>query len=86
MKQNKEKSIKQLKKELRTKVLNDLNDKEPLSDEEYNALLSRLERLYALKEEDKHVDINVIIQSASMIVSAALPIVAGVLKIKGLKK
>ena len=77
---NKEKTIKELKADVKRKMLNEIN-KHDANDEETEILIDKLKDIYSLKEENK-IDVNTIIQAGATIIAAALPIAVTLLKKK----
>lgn len=77
---NKEKTIKELKADVKRKMLNEIN-KHDVKDEETEILIDKLKDIYSLKEENK-IDVNTIIQAGATIIAAALPIAITLLKKK----
>lgn len=77
---NKEKTIKELKADVKRKMLNEIN-KHDANDEETEILIDKLKDIYGLKEENK-IDVNTIIQAGATIIAAALPIAVTLLKKK----
>ncbi|AHV83067.1 hypothetical protein GJ20_gp26 [Lactococcus phage P092] len=77
---NKEKTIKELKADVKRKMLTEIN-KHDANDEETEILIDKLKDIYGLKEENK-IDVNTIIQAGATIIAAALPIAVTLLKKK----
>lgn len=77
---NKEKTIKELKADVKRKMLDEIN-KHDAKDEETEILIDKLKDIYSLKEENK-IDVNTIIQAGATIIAAALPIAVTLLKKK----
>lgn len=77
---NKEKTIKELKADVKRKMLNEIN-KHDANDEETEILIDKLKDIYSLKEENK-INVNTIIQAGATIIAAALPIAVALLKKK----
>ncbi|AHV82989.1 hypothetical protein P078_0026 [Lactococcus phage P078] len=77
---NKEKTIKELKADVKRKMLTEIN-KHDANDEETEILIDKLKDIYSLKEENK-IDVNTIIQAGATIIAAALPIAVTLLKKK----
>lgn len=77
---NKEKTIKELKADVKRKILDEIN-KHDAKDEETEILIDKLKDIYSLKEENK-IDVNTIIQAGATIIAAALPIAVTLLKKK----
>ncbi|AHV83143.1 hypothetical protein GJ23_gp26 [Lactococcus phage P118] len=77
---NKEKTIKELKADVKRKMLTEIN-KHDANDEETEILIDKLKDIYGLKEENK-IDVNTIIQAGATIIAAALPIAITLLKKK----
>lgn len=77
---NKEKTIKELKADVKRKMLNEIN-KHDANDEETEILIDKLKDIYSLKEENK-INVNTIIQAGATIIAAALPIAVTLLKKK----
>ena len=77
---NKEKTIKELKADVKRKMLTEIN-KHDANDEETEILIDKLKDIYNLKEENK-IDVNTIIQAGATIIAAALPIAVTLLKKK----
>ena len=77
---NKEKTIKELKADVKRKMLTEIN-KHDANDEETEILIDKLKDIYSLKEENK-INVNTIIQAGATIIAAALPIAVTLLKKK----
>ncbi len=77
---NKEKTIKELKADVKRKMLNEIK-KRDANDEETEILIGKLKDIYSLKEENK-INVNTIIQAGATIIAAALPIAVALLKKK----
>lgn len=77
---NKEKTIKELKADVKRKMLNEIN-KHDANDDETEILIDKLKDIYSLKEENK-INVNTIIQAGATIIAAALPIAVTLLKKK----
>lgn len=77
---NKEKTIKELKADVKRKMLTEIN-KHDANDEETEILIDKLKDIYGLKEENK-INVNTIIQAGATIIAAALPIAVTLLKKK----
>lgn len=77
---NKEKTIKELKVEVKRKMLNEINNHD-VNDDETEILIDKLKDIYSLKEENK-INVNTIIQAGATIIAAALPIAVTLLKKK----
>lgn len=77
---NKEKTIKELKADVKRKMLDEIN-KHDANDDETEILIDKLKDIYSLKEENK-IDVNTIIQAGATIIAAALPIAITLLKKK----
>ena len=77
---NKEKTIKELKADVKRKMLNEIN-KHDANDDETEILIDKLKDIYSLKEENK-INVNTIIQAGATIIAAALPIAITLLKKK----
>ena len=77
---NKEKTIKELKADVKRKMLNEIN-KHDANDEETEILIDKLKDIYSLKEENK-INVKTIIQAGATIIAAALPIAVTLLKKK----
>lgn len=77
---NKEKTIKELKADVKRKMLNEIN-KHDANDDETEILIDKLKDIYSLKEENK-INVNTIIQAGATIIAAALPIAVALLNLK----
>ena len=77
---NKEKTIKELKADVKRKMLTEIN-KHDANDEETEILIDKLKDIYSLKEENK-INVKTIIQAGATIIAAALPIAVTLLKKK----
>lgn len=77
---NKEKTIKELKADVKRKMLNEIK-KRDANDDETEILIGKLKDIYSLKEENK-INVNTIIQASATIIAATLPIAITLLKKK----